>query len=252
MKRMTVVMTACACLGIAAGAWGEGGAAQKTAATTASRPKVEIDLKDPQAALKTYFLAQQTLDSATIKKVIVISDTTKAGLADVTITYYLWSHYLERQAIAKFGEAEGMTVLSHLRSLDEQLTMDLKRVVLGNVDYSTDRTKATIYLRVERNRPEGLQTDQYTFLDSYHLVKDGSVWKVDYLKTYGLVDPEKEQQYQFNMGIFPKMVVVLKELSTDVRAGKYREASQVKNTLDTKWKIIEEANLPKEEAEPKE
>jgi len=26
----------------------------------------------------------------------------------------------------------------------------------------------------------------------------------------------------------------------------------VKNTLDTKWKIIEEANLPKEEAEPKE
>jgi hypothetical protein len=220
-------------LGLAAGRLA---AEEGTKAATTTRPKVEVDLKDPQAALKTYLLAQQAMDAKIIKDMTAVTTAAKKPLVDIYINYNLWVLYLERQANLKFGPAEGLKVFSHVRTLDDQLALDLKRVREPSVDYSVNRDTATVYLRVERNRPDGLKTDRFAYLDAYYFIKQGDQWKLDYLKTYECNDADKETQYAFEAGVFPKMITAMKQLAEDVKAGKFRDAEVLHSTLDTKWK----------------
>jgi len=199
---------------------------------------VEVNLKDPQAALQTYLQAQKAMDFKTIQAMTAVTTASKKQLVETYIKYNLWCVYLERQANLKFGPGEGIKVLAHVRSLDDQLALDLKRVREANIDYSVDRDKATLYLRVERNRPEGVDNliDRFVYLDKYVFIKEGADWKLDYLKTYRCDEPDKEQQYQFEGGVFPKMVKAMKEMSEDIKAGKYRDADAAHYALESKWK----------------
>lgn len=239
-RRGVMAAVACCGLGLLAAelAAQEGGAVKAggAGAATGTRPKVEVDLKDPQAALKTYLLAQQAMDYKTIKDMTAVSDAAKKPLVDIYINYNLWTLYLERQASVKFGPGEGLKVFSHVRSLDDQLVLDLKRVREPSVDYGVNRETATVYLRVERNRPEELKIDRFSYLDAYHFIKQADGWKLDYLKTYECNDAEKESQYQFEAGVFPKMIKAMKALAEEIKSGKFRDAEMVHSAMDTKWK----------------
>ena len=204
-----------------------------TAASTA--PKVEVDLKTPEAALATYFRAQQAMDATTIKNITAVTDATKAKFVTVLINYILWNVYLERTAVAKYGAAEGVKVLGHDRSLDDQLKLDLRRVLEPTIDYNANHDQAKVFLRVERNRPDGLQTDRFTYLDEYAFIKQGADWKLDYLKTYKCEDAE---QSQLELGVFPPMTKVMKDLAEDIKAGKIRDADVAHNIYQAKLNAL--------------
>ena len=69
----------------------------------ATRPAVAIDLTTPAAALASYFRAQQALDLDALRKTFDVSDPQQAPYVERLINFRLWRHYLERQAIRRFG-----------------------------------------------------------------------------------------------------------------------------------------------------
>ena len=234
MKRQCVVIAMLVAAGFIAGTV-RAQETQKAAATTQARPAMELDQTDPQTGLASYLKARKGMDYAAIQKCIVCTDSTKKAFVDVLINYNMWSFYLERTAIAKFGPANGLTVLGHLRSVDTQITMDLKRVLEANITYSGNRDSADIYLRVERDRPEGLQaSDQLNFLDHYVMIKQGSDWKVDYIKTYQCDDPEKEDTYKYQTEAYPKISKAMKEISAQIKDGTISNADSAKSILEAK------------------
>src|SRR5271154_4883555 len=176
----------------------------------ASREPLAIDLATPQSALASYLHAQQAIDIAAIDKTIHVSPTYRKDYVECVTTYQLWSHTLERDAVKAFGNAEGIRVEGHARSLDDQITLDLKRLTTANVEYNDDQTAATVFLPIEKDRPAGLQIDRFNFIDVYKLRKTDDGWKIDYVSTYDCDDAGKEQQYKFEFTVFSQMAGAVK------------------------------------------
>ena len=212
------------------------------AQTSAPAPAaVPINLADPQAALGTYFLAQKANDLTALNKSTMVSAPEKKNYVDFIVSYQMWARYLERQAIAKFGKEDGLKVQGHLRSLDDQTDLDIKRARDANVEYNTEKTTAKLFLRIERGRPDNLQTDRFQFIDVYYLAKTAAGWQVDFLKTYKCLDPDQEETYRSEMGAFPRMTRNIKKLAEDLKAGRFKTVDDLKNTLEAAWaKVYDE------------
>jgi hypothetical protein len=211
------------------------------AQTTAAAPD---PLKDPAAnALQNYFVAQKVGDQAVLKKTIEVTNPQKNEYADAVLSFQLWSRYFERKAVDKFGKEAGMGIQGHARTYDDQYAVDMKRIRDANVQYSVDRNSATVYLRVELNRPENLQVDRFEFLDVYQMIKAADGWKVDFLKTYKCLDPEQEEVYQSEAAAFPRMARVCSELSEQLKKDQIRNADDLKNIFEEKWSHVYDAPI---------
>jgi hypothetical protein len=203
-----------------------------------SRPAastVAIDLTDPQKALASFFAAQKANDRDAINKTVTSTVPDRKQYVEDCITYQMWARYLEHLAIAKFGKEPAIAVQGHVRSLDDQTDLDLKRVKEAGIEYNSDHTDATVHLRVERDRPDELKIDDFQFLDTYYLVKTPAGWQVDYLKTCNRLDPDSDASYKAELGAFPRMARNLKQLCDQLKAGKFATADDLKNRLDTLW-----------------
>jgi len=207
-------------------------------ATKPAAPEVAA-LADPAAnALQSYLVAQRAGDLPAIRKIIHLSAADKKEYSEAVLSFQLWSRYFERKAIEKFGKEQGLSIQGHARSYDDQHTLDMKRVRDANVQYNADRSAATIYLRVELNRPENLQIDRFEFLDVYQAIKVGEVWKLDFLKTYKCVDPEQEDTYKSELAAFPRMAKVCSDLSDQIKHGTIKTADELKGIFDDKWSHV--------------
>jgi hypothetical protein len=205
------------------------------AASARAAEKVTINLADPQTTLNTYFEAQKANDLATLSRIIYISRPEKKNYVDNLLTYQLWARYLERQAIARFGKEDGIRVEGHLRSLDDQSDLDIKRAREAGIEYNSDKNTARAFLRVERGRPENLQIDRFTFLDEYHLVKTKAGWQIDFLKTFKCLDPDQEENYKLEATAYPRMSVNVTKLTKQLKAGDFKTADDLKNALEAMW-----------------
>lgn len=209
-----------------------------------TKPKTEIVLDTPENALRTYITAWQNTDYAGIIASVKITDEKKKPVVESYVTYMMWSDALERACVAKFGEDEGMKALGHVRTFVKQYELDLNtRLRRANVEYADhDRGTARIFLREERDRPKGLQVDKLSFRDDYSVVKDGSQWKIDFLKTYELSDPEREDEINYNAyQAYPPITKHLKELTEQVKAGKMKLADDVKTAIENMWAKVAES-----------
>jgi hypothetical protein len=214
-----------------------------------AKPKTDLVLDTPENALKSYTTAWQNVDFAGIMASIKITDASKKDIVERYVTYMMWCDSLERACIAKFGEDDGLKVLGHARSLAKQYELDIKkRIVAANVEYEpNDRTQARIFLKVEKDRPEGLQTDKLTFRDEYRMAKEAGVWKVDFLKTYELDDPDPdrvEEVKYYAYKAYPILNKRLKELTEDVKSGKIKLADDVKTEIENAWQKVPGAGDP--------
>jgi hypothetical protein len=210
-------------------------AATSTALGQETQPDAP-DLATPQSALAAYLHARQRIDIAAVNATVDIAPSYRKGYADRVINYQLWMHYLERAAIKAFGKSDALRVAGHIRSLDDQLALDLDRLKNAKLEYSDDRTQATLFLPIEKDRPAGLQIDRFNFLDVYILRKTDAGWKLDYLRTHDSLDPAKQQQYQFEEAVFPLMATAVKELADQLEKGRFKSADDLKAALDEKWK----------------
>ena len=210
----------------------------ESATTKPAAPEV-ASLADPAAnALQSYLVAQRAGDLAAIRKIIHLSAADKKEYSEAVMNFQLWTRYFERKAIEKFGKEQGLSIQGHARSFDDQCTLDLKRVRDANVQYNAERSAATIYLRVELNRPENLQLDRFEFLDVYQVIKIGETWKLDFLKTYKCLDPEQEDTYKSELAAFPRMAKVCSDLSDQIKRGTVKTAEDLKNAYDDKWSHV--------------
>jgi hypothetical protein len=205
------------------------------------KPRVTINLADPQAALNTYFEAQKANDLKALLAVMHISKPDMERYVTNVVTYQMWKRYLERQAITKFGKEDGMRVFAHVRSLDDQTDLDIKRAKEAGVEYDSAKTTARLFLRVERGRPDNLQSDRFAFLDAYNLVKTKDGWKIDFLKTFKSEDPEQNELYMSENTAFPRMSVNVRKLSEQLKEGRYKTADDLKNKLDSLWATVYDA-----------
>jgi hypothetical protein len=211
------------------------------AASASAADKVTVNLADPQATLNTFFEAQKANDLPTLSKLFYVSNPDKKNYANNILTFQLWSRYLERQAIARFGKEEGIRAQGHLRSLDDQSDLDIKRARDAGIEYNAEKNAVHAFLRVERGRPENLQTDRFTFLDEYYLVKTTDGWQIDFLKTYKCLDPEQEETYKAETAAYARMSLNLTRLSKEVKAGQFKTADDLKNVLDQMWAQVYDA-----------
>ena len=213
----------------------------------ATKPAAPAPLTDPAAnALQNYLVAQKAGDQAALKKSLEVTKADKKEYVDAVLSFQLWSRYFERRAIEKFGKEAGLAIQGHTRSYDDQYTLDLKRMRDANVQYDVERASATIYLRVELNRPENLQVDRFEFLDVYHMIKTadaggGGGWKLDFLKTYKCLDPEQEEVYQSEAAAFPRMARVCSELSEQLKKDQIKNADDLKTIYEEKWSHVYDA-----------
>lgn len=205
-----------------------------TATTSAPATRKAVDRSTPRAALAAYIDAQRAVNAAAVNDLVTITDVQKQPYVDLVLNWMLWSHYLERAAVRKFGPDEGRTVLGNQRTAEEHFTLDAQRLKDATVEYSPDRTTATVFLKVEPHRPEGLQTDRFSFLDRYVLLKTRDGWRIDFLNTYDCADPQKESLYRFEAGVFPRVATAMKELSDQLAAGEITSAAQLKTLLDAR------------------
>ena len=67
------------------------------------------------------------------------------------------------------------------------------------------------------------------------MVKTAGGWKLDFLKTYKVLDPEQEDNYKLEMLAFPRMAGALKAIAEGIVKGTYKTADDAKNEYDTKW-----------------
>ncbi|HUO09135.1 MAG TPA: hypothetical protein VM008_12585 [Phycisphaerae bacterium] len=237
MRRRLVV----ACMIVA----GLGSAAIGQETQSATAPA--IDLSTPQAALEAVLHAEQKIDAAGLGKLLVVTPSYRQGYVDRVVNYQMWMHYLERESIKAFGREAGLTVEGHVRSLDEQIALDEGRVKNANVEYNADKTEAALYLPIEGDRPAGLQTDRFNFVDVYRFKKMDDGWKLDFLRTYDSGDPRQNQQYSFEEQVFPQMAAAVKELAARLKKGEFRSAAEVKRALDAKWDALY-AEMEKDQA----
>ena len=172
-------------------------AATKAAVAKAepAKPRTEINLETPEKALKSYVMCWQNSDYAGIMACMKITDASRGHIVASYVSYMMWCDYLERSAAKKWGDDEAMTILSHVRTLEKQYDLDIKkRIINANVDYDqTDKSKAHIFLRQEAGRPNNIATDNLFFRDDYYVLKEGGSWKVDFLRTHSL-DGEIDQR----------------------------------------------------------
>ena len=221
-------------------------ATKAVSAKTSKTPSVSalpVDFSSPDKTFETYLKAMQGFHFATLKECVVVTLPEKARLVESHLTFLLWQNYLEREAIRKFGAEEGLTVLSHSRSYEQQIAIDLKRLPLSNVDVDPgDKTIAILYLKPERNPPVDLKPDEV-----FHFKKVGSAWKLDYIKTRRLDDPDPDRQeaLKLNESLYPKMALAMKTLTEQVKRGDFKTAADVKLALDKAWETAIPA--PKEE-----
>jgi hypothetical protein len=203
-------------------------------AATATATRKAVDRSTPRAALAAYLAAQHATDAATLDDLLVVTDPGKQQYVQIVTNWMLWSRYLERAAVQKFGHDEGMSVFGNLRTAEDQFAIDQKRLPQATVEYAPDRRSATLFLKVEPNRPAGLQTDRFSFLDRYMLLETPDGWRVDFLKTYDCADPEKDELYRFEARVFPLLATAMKDLADKLAAGDFSSAAQLKAALDAR------------------
>ena len=217
-----------------------------TALLAADKPKIDIVQDTPENGLKSYITAWQAVDYPGIQACIKVTDSTKKDIVERYISYMMWYDMLERACVAKFGEDEGMKVHDHVRTLAKQYELDIKkRCAAANVEFDPgDRTLARIFLKVEKDRPDDLTTDKLTFRDDYRMIKEAGAWKVDFLKTYGLDDPDPaavDEVKYYAYKVYPVITKKLKELTDDVKSGKIKLADDVKTALKNEWEKLSPA-----------
>jgi hypothetical protein len=200
---------------------------------------IRIDLSTPAAALDSYFRARRATDIVAINKTLATTEPRKQLYVDVAVNFLMWRHYLERQAVQKFGKEAAIKVEGHARSLDDQFALDARRLTEATVELAkaqgdTPET-AKLFLKVEPGRPEGLQTDRFEFLDIYWLIKTPDGWKVDFLKTYDCLGDDKEPLLKFEAGIFPIMANAFRDLTTKLQQGAFPSANALKSALQEQW-----------------
>ena len=243
--KIQVVVLAVAVGGAAMWPIGARGEPAATATAPAVKGKTELKFETTEDAMRSYIEAWKNMEYASIMASVHISDPGKKKVVEVYTNYYMWRLALERACIAKFGEEEGMAALGHVRSLDKQFDVDLQRLLQSpNIDFDLkDRNSAHLFLRREKNRPEGLDaTDDLNYRDDYWLVKSGGAWKVDFLKTYNLndADPDRANIVRFNVdSAFGKIAKKLKELCEQVKKGEIKTAEEVKDKVTNEWTKID-------------
>jgi len=234
MRRFTNVLTVAVVLSCG------GLAIAQTKAILKDKPE---KLADPAAnALQDYLYAQYANDketAATLKRLTAVTAPAKERYVSSLTNYLLWTRYLERRAIEKWGKEDGMRILGHVRSFDDQYVIDSRRVREANVQYNSSKTTATIHLRIEMNRPENLQMgDTFNFLDSYEMIKVGGEWKLDFIKTYKRLEADDEEDLRAEMLAIPRMTKVLSELCDQLKKGQIKTADEMKNILEDKWNRV--------------
>jgi hypothetical protein len=216
--------------------------AAKTAAKAEPlKPKTELILDTPEKALKSYTTCWQNSDYAGIIACIKITDANKTKVVEGYISYMMWSDYLERTASKKWGDDDAMKILSHVRTIEKQYELDIKkRIINANVDYDqADRSKARVFLRIETGRPDNLATDKLFFRDDYYMLKDNGGWKVDFLRTHELDGNDKDQEINYYANnAFPALVRKMKELSAGIKDGKVASADEAREAMAAAWKTI--------------
>ncbi|MCL2640075.1 MAG: hypothetical protein FWD53_04450 [Phycisphaerales bacterium] len=233
-RRFSIVLTVAAIL------LGTGLAIAQTKAVLKEKPE---KLADPAAnALQDYLYAQYANDkdtAATLKRLTAVTDSAKERYVSALTNYLLWMRYLERRAIEKWGKEDGMRILGHVRTFDDQYVIDSRRVREANVQYNSTKTTATIHLRIEMNRPENLQMgDSFNFLDSYEMIKVGGEWKLDFLKTYKKLEADDDEDLRSEMMAIPRMTKVIRELCEQMKASQIKTADEMKNILEDKWSRV--------------
>ena len=213
---------------------------QTKAVTKAVLQAKPAKLPDPVAdALQGYLYAQYTYDHDELQKYIEVTVAGRKRYADALTGYLLWSRCLERRAIEKWGKEEGMRVLSHVRSFDDQYVIDSRRVRDAKILYNNDKTAASVHFSIEINRPDNLQVgDAFNFLDSYEMIKVGDTWKLDFLKTYTRVAEEEDDDFKAEMTAFVRMATVISNLCGQLKKDQLKTADAVKQVLDEKWERV--------------
>ncbi len=219
------------------GVWGQTlPAPASTSSQPASAPATRkaVDRSTPRAAMEAYFQAWRAISVADVNDATVVSDPKMRQYADIVLNWMAWTRYLERAAVKKFGRDAALGITGRLRTADEQLDLDQKRLPAASIDYAPDHASATLFLRVEPGRPDGLQVDRFSFLDRYFLVHSPDGWRVDFLKTYDCQDPDKDALYRFEARMYPLLATALKELSDKLAAGDFATPAALKAELDAR------------------
>ncbi|HVS70592.1 MAG TPA: hypothetical protein VHQ47_04985 [Phycisphaerae bacterium] len=213
-------------------------ATRPAAAGAASHPA--LDRSTPTAALATYFDAQRHLNLDDLQAMITVTDPDKLQYVQIVLNWMLWTHAFERAAIAKFGPAAGLKVLGYLRSQDDQIALDDNRLKHADVQFSDDRSQASVFLPVEPDRPPGLQADRFFFLDKYILRHTADGWRVDFLQTYDCADPARDSLYRFEAGTFPRLATAMKNLSDQLSAQptRFTSAAMLQEAWDRQLNAI--------------
>ena len=206
-----------------------------------AKPKTDLVQDTPENGLKSYLSAWQNADYVGILACIKVTDDTKKDIVERYVNFLMWNDALERACVDKFGEDEALKVLGHVRTFAKQFDLDLKKRLLNaSVEFDqNNRSLARVFLRVEKDRPDGLKLDELSFRDDYQLIKDAGKWKIDFLKTCKLDDPEHEEDVKYYaFKAYPILSTRLKELTAEVKSGKLKTADDVKTEIENVWQKV--------------
>lgn len=193
----------------------------------ASRPAP--DLSTPAAAYTVYQKALQSEDAAAMRKLLYISDPQKARVVNSMVDFAVASHHLERAAVKRFGEP-GKMVLGTPRTVDEQIAIDLDRLIDANISIDKVQQTAEIILLPETNPPEGTAPDESTFLKQV-----SKAWKIDAVKTFRFDDPDKADQLKLTSKANARMAPALHELAKQIEQNKLNTPQDAKAALTKAW-----------------
>jgi hypothetical protein len=204
----------------------------------ATGPGTKMDLSTAKGAVQSYFRARQDLDYKSVMAVLTVTEEGRKPWVPIALNFLLWRQKVERDAIKAFGGQEGLKVIGRVRTMDEQLALDLKRLETAAVEQKSGdggSMTAKVILTPEKGAPEGLQSDRFEYLDEYFVVKTEDGWKLDFLKTAESAGVDKETQVRFEAGVFPAMSAEFKKVSEGIGNGQYKTAAEAKAAVDAAW-----------------
>jgi hypothetical protein len=212
-----------------------------TARAANPAPVVTIDLTDPCKTYRSFLDARLANDLPKMLQCVTY-DAAKKAQVDTLLAHEVAKQQLEAAALLKFGPDASKVILDTTRPIRDELQAQQKRVVISRAEIDKDGNAATLFLRPERDVPDGVTP----FDEGLNFIKVGEQWKLDgtkFMHQDDGGDPDRAQALKLGVTIYGTMTQFMNALTADINKGKYDSAAQVRAALDAKWNALGD-NIP--------
>ncbi|CAN5419779.1 hypothetical protein BH10PLA1_BH10PLA1_01370 [soil metagenome] len=182
-----------------------------TAPTTAPAATLPADASTPKGALRMFFAATDAGDEAGIRSLLFTSSPTEEKLADTMSQMSGTGYQLQTAIRTTFGAEQSKSVLG-----DPAAAAKVRDQFLTHVNEQINGDSAVIQLGGASQA-------------SIEFRKAGDVWKIRVGK---VLDNQKPQDVERNLAAAGVQIKVMRDMITEVTAGKFKTVDDVKQTLE--------------------